>query len=420
MAATHKPAFTMVDGHSSSYTTEGHLPRAITLAHSALSMTGFKGGQVTSASGNLLSYVPGQSGSAPASALLFAWALWCSPVPLSSWLTPISLHFGEEIPGILLFYVPGQSRSALAPALLFFWEPWCNPTSFSSWLIHFSLQPLCTIIYSPTTMARKRGRPRRGSAWYTHKAQRQRKEKLERALAMATSILRKKARAEKLALLAIIAETGAGCSSEATTIKPGDRQEDGAEDAFPTCYVEEDPFMEDLSTTQEPRAMEATHRDESGPKFALADDIPGCIVEEIPWPGDYSPTSHDMQVTRADVNADNNRSARKDEVDGAEQMELDAGIGATVELRDVSLNDVGDGLHGSLLRAEHLALVFELRGHMADLEHRALLMGQRLDLLLDAYSNVPAKRKCPLCAQAFAIPAGSTWQTSKGDRSPGI
>jgi hypothetical protein len=143
-------------------------------------------------------------------------------------------------------------------------------------------------------MARKRGRPRRGSAWYTHKAQRQRKEKLERALAMVTSILQKKARAEKLAQLAIIVETGAGCSSEAMAIKPGDRQEDGAEDAFPTCYVEEDPFMEDLSTTQEPRAMEATHRDESSPKFALVDDILGCIVEEIPWPGDYNPTSHEM------------------------------------------------------------------------------------------------------------------------------
>ena len=153
---------------------------------------------------------------------------------------------------------------------------------------------------------------------------------------------------------------------------------------------------------------------------SLVDDIPGCIVEEIPWPGDYNPTSHDMQVTRADVIADNNRSARKDEVDGAEKMEFDAGIGATVELRDVSLNDVGDGFHGSLLCVEHLALVFELRGHMADLEHRALLMGQRLDLLLDAYSNAPAKRKCPLCAKAFAISAGSTWQTSKGNGSLGI
>jgi hypothetical protein len=164
-------------------------------------------------------------------------------------------------------------------------------------------------------------------------------------------------------------------------------------------------------------------------KIELADDIPGCIVEEIPWPGDYSPTSHAVQATfeeetrdkaRAEENADENNPARKEEAAGAELMELEAGDGATVEVRDVILDDVGNGLHGTFLRAEHLALVFELRGHMADLEHRALLMGQRLDLLLDAYSNAPAKRKCPLCAQAFAIPAGSTWQTSKGDGSPGI
>ena len=108
---------------------------------------------------------------------------------------------------------------------------------------------------------------------------------------MVTSILRKKARDEKLALHAIIAETGAGCSSETTAIKPGDRQEDGVADAFPTCYVEEIPFMEDLATTLEPQAVEAKHQDGSGPK--ITDDIPRCIVEEIPWPGDYSPTSHD-------------------------------------------------------------------------------------------------------------------------------
>jgi hypothetical protein len=232
--------------------------------------------------------------------------------------------------------------------------------------------------------------------------QRKRKEKLERALVMATSILRKKARAEKLALHAIIAEIGAECSSETTTINLGDRQEDGVADAFPTYYVEEIPFMEDLTTTLEPQAMEEKHRDGSGPKIALADDIPRCIVEEIPWSGDYSPTSHDMQATFEEetrdktieeVNANNNSSARKEEVDSVEMMELEARIGATVELRDVSLNDVGNGLHGSLLRAEHLALVFELRGHMVDLEHRALLMGQRLDLLLDAYSNAPTNRK---------------------------
>jgi hypothetical protein len=77
-------------------------------------------------------------------------------------------------------------------------------------------------------------------------------------------------------------------------------------------------------------------------------------------------------------------------------------------------------LHGPFLCVEHLALVFELRGHMEDQEHRALIMGQRLDLLLDAYSNAPSKRKCPFYAQPFAIPTRSTWQTGKGNRSPGI
>ena len=71
-------------------------------------------------------------------------------------------------------------------------------------------------------------------------------------------------------------------------------------------------------------------------------------------------------------------------------------------------------LHGPLLHAEHLALVFELQGHMADQEHRALIMGQRLDFLLDVYSNALAKRKCPFYAQPLCA------QTGKGDRSPGI
>jgi hypothetical protein len=364
---------------------------------------------VTSASGYVFSYEPGQSGTAPASALLFAWMLWCSPALLLSWLTTFSLHFGKDFPGSLSLCVPRQSRSARALHL----QP------LSSWISSLSLQPLGTCIHPPDTMVRKRGRPRRGSAWNAHKAQRRRKEQLERALALATSILRKKARAEKLALLATIAESGAGCSREATTIKPGDRQEAETEAAFPTCFVEEDPFMEDLSIEEEPRAIETTNREGTRLNLAREDDFPGCIVEEIPWSGDNSPISHDMQATGAEKIVDNKRSARKAAEDDAEQREFAAGIGAAVELRNAPLSGVGGGLHGSLLRAEHLALVFELRGHMSDLEHRALLMGQRLDLLLDAYSGVPAQRKCPLCAQAFAIPAGSTWQTGEGDRSPG-
>jgi hypothetical protein len=385
---------------------EGLLPRATIYAHCVLSMIGVKGGQVTSASGYVFSYEPGQSGTAPASALLFAWMLWCSPALLLSWLTTLSLHLGKDFPSSLSLCVPRQSRSARALYL----QP------LSSWLFSLSLQPLCTFIHSQDTMARKRGRPRRGSAWNAHKAQRRRKEQLERALALATSMLRKKARAEKLALLATIAESGAGCSREATTIKEGGGWNRGC---VSHLYRGGRPVYGGPVDCRGAPRHRGDHREESKPNLVLDEEFPGCIVEEIPWPGNNSPTSHEMQATGAELNVDNIRSVRKAAGDDAKQREFEAGSDATVDLRNVPLNDVGGGLHGSLLRAEHLALVFELRGHMSDLEHRALLMGQRLDMLLDAYSNVPAQRKCPLCAQAFAIPAGSMWQTGDGDRSPG-
>ena len=100
---------------------------------------------------------------------------------------------------------------------------------------------------------------------------------------------------------------------------------------------------------------------------------------------------------------------------------IEARAGMNVEVGNETFDEAGNNdLHGPLLRAEHLALVFELRGHMADQEHRALLMGQCLDLLLDAYSNSLSKWKCPTCAQLFAIPSRSTCQKEIYDRSPGI
>ena len=150
--------------------------------------------------------------------------------------------------------------------------------------------------------------------------------------------------------------------------------------------------MEDLSTAEEPRATVVTRREESKPNLGMDEEFPGCIVEEFSW-----------QAIEAELKMDNTRSVRKDVGDGAKQREF---------------NNAGGGLHGFLLRAEHLSLVFELRGHMSDLEHRALIMSQRLDMLLDAYSGAPAWRRCPLYAQSFAIPTGSTWKTNEGDRSP--
>jgi hypothetical protein len=95
--------------------------------------------------------------------------------------------------GSLFFRVPGLNWSALASALPFVWKLWCSFVSLSPWFTLISLHPHGIVIYSLATMTRKRGKPRRGSAWYTHKAQRQRKENMGQALSLATSILRKKA-----------------------------------------------------------------------------------------------------------------------------------------------------------------------------------------------------------------------------------
>jgi hypothetical protein len=146
---------------------------------------------------------------------------------------------------------------------------------------------------------------------------------------MATSMLRRKARAEKVALLATIVETGAGCSKVDTA-----RKEDGTEDMYPACIVEEDPNLEDLSTVEVPRATVTTCRKESKPTLGMDEEFPGCIVEEVPW-----------QDLEAALEADNNRLMGKDAEDDAKQKEL---------------GDEGGSLHGFHLRAEHLSLVLEL------------------------------------------------------------
>ena len=118
---------------------------------------------------------------------------------------------------------------------------------------------------------------------------------------------------------------------------------------------------------------------------------------------------------------DETRAGMKEEATGDGLNVIEARAGMNVEVGNETFDEaVNNDLHGPLLHVEHLALVFELQGHMADQKHRALLMGQRLDLLLDTYSNAPTKRKCPMCVQPFTIPARSMCQKGNGDRSPGI
>jgi hypothetical protein len=244
----------MVADHYSRYTEEGLLPRANALAQPTFNMTGLMGSHVKPTFDNLKVEEPGQS-----------------------WFT-------------------------LILDLLASWELWCSSGSLSFWCILVLAHSFCVFIHPSSTMTRKRGRARRGSAWYTHKEQRQRRKNLEHSLSMATSILRQRARADQLALHAIIVEPGIERSTRTMAIEPESCMKEGVEDEFPTCYVEETSYLEDLATTLEPQATVPKIQTGSGPKGEQADEFPICIVEEIPWTDDYN---HAEKATNEDEARDN-------------------------------------------------------------------------------------------------------------------
>jgi hypothetical protein len=367
----------MKDGNRCSDRTESSLTCASIYERSGSGMPKVKGG------GMALALVYPVS----PSALRSFWIIWSSTISFA-------FSLSSDAPAQLCILLHTRwLGSGQAPPVSF------SPTALQQGSIFQQL----TLPFS-SLMARKRGTPRRGAAWAAQKEQRRRKDQLERALALATSILRQRAREEQIKRLTTIAEPSVGCSSESRGIAPGVLQNSGSTEEFPPCIIEEDPSMAPTmdfpNLGEEPQ--EETHPEVCKLNSTLLDDIPGCLVEEIPWPGNENCSCLGAQA-------------------------LDEGTkGATVAEEQVAFNgsseatmEEGGSLHGSFLEGEHLAILRDLRGRMSDLEHRAHLMSQRMDMLFDALSNEPVKRRCPLCAQAFAILAGTTRQNCGDDRSPG-
>jgi hypothetical protein len=82
----------------------------------------------------------------------------------------------------------GRSRLTLSLQLPADCKLWCISLCILSLVIFLSPGEFYT--HSSSTMPRERGKPRRGSAWHTHAAHRQRRQHMERALSLANSILR--------------------------------------------------------------------------------------------------------------------------------------------------------------------------------------------------------------------------------------
>jgi phage FluMu protein Com len=183
--------------------------------------------------------------------------------------------------------------------------------------------------------------------------------------------------------------------------QPGSSLMGNLEEDFPTCYIEEIPYTEDTPTALEPQARDKT-------RGRLSEDLPTCYIEEVPYMIVVSQRTYAVMVHQIDI-----ASMDKDEA----SAEAEKGNPGEADTKGMHARS---GAHPPFLHTAHLELVFQLRGQMADQEHISILMGQCLDMLLDAYFNALVNQKCPTCTQTFVIQERAAWQEDEDDRSPSI
>jgi len=215
------------------------------------------------------------------------------------------------------------------------------------WLLFWLVNSRLVWLYLATrsnhlvSMVRERGRPRRGSAWVAHREQRRRKQELERAMSLASSILRRRARAERRLMLDSMAEQKTGCSRDGMKSGVSNEKDAAPEVELSICIIEEEMpcyemLQDDLPRSMMPRAMEVPVRASHS-----AEEIPGCPIEEIPWQGE-------LPSFQAGQASDNKASEEQRKAVDEPDKERDAGMAEEG-------NGWEDGMHGFLLSDEHLA-----------------------------------------------------------------
>jgi hypothetical protein len=245
---------------------------------------------------------------------------------------------------------------------------------------------------------------------------------IARALSLANSILLQRERVARLALHAPKIESAMEKSAhnppaldnwQPTDIKKeenppttpeaqaGSSLRAKLEEDFLACDIEEIPYTKETRTSLEPQGRDKTRR-------RLSEDLSTCYIEEVPYMIVVSQRTCAVMVHHIDI-----ASMDKDEA----SAEAEKGNPGEVDTKGMH---ACSRAHPPFLHAAHLELVFELRGKMADQEHRSILMGQRLDMLLDSYFNAPANQKCPTCTQAFVVQEIAAWHEDEDDRSLGI
>jgi hypothetical protein len=204
-------------------------------------------------------------------------------------------------------------------------------------------------------MPRLRGTPRRGAAWYAAKSRRKRKEKFERAIAIAT-------RRRRMRGMAIV------------------------EEELPTDGIDSPPTRTLLSVPEERHPC--THSGlNNTPGMASGTSSQGGIGKEEP----YSPCYIEEEVPPEPTGADTAGNAH----------------GATADNTQAQPLSVDGG---------YLNLIFEVRNLLADQTFRIERLEQRLDMFFAAHSRATPKKQCPTCARAYAFPA--RWRHTVDNDTP--
>jgi hypothetical protein len=162
---------------------------------------------------------------------------------------------------------------------------------------------------------------------------------------------------------------------------------------LPTCFPGE----------AKPRATGTPHSHKEGDQM---EEPTTCYVEEEILEGVEATTTSAAGEFSMDADHQEAQRGQQDrrEIGEAEDSRVREG-GRAPAPRPLSFMQEVWHVQPPFLHPEHLELIFETRSLVEDQIHRGLQINQRLDMLYDAYSNTSPGRRCPTCAQPFALPA---------------
>jgi hypothetical protein len=208
--------------------------------------------------------------------------------------------------------------------------------------------------HQTSTMPRLRGKPRRGAAWYSAESRRQRKQKFEAALAMATR--RRKERPRTPPMAYVVEEIPEG----------------GVPESIPEHLLFTVPENWNPPSDFGQGRRPSSAGDMAAPKADCTEaPYPTCYIEE-------------------ELPSDSFREATRD----------------NPPVHDQDSSESHSQEQPFSTNWECLSLIFEIRSLLDDQTFRLTRIEQRLDMYFAAHSRTLPKRQCPTCARAYAFPAG--------------